>query len=246
MRGLKLIIGAGLVAASSAGTQSINPTDQRMRPTAAVDGSGKVVPLASASAEIETVDAPGGKTAQCAGAVALPTDQARALVSRIASEEHFYANFVLSVAKIESRYVSTAQSDKGAYGLMQLAPETAQRFKADLCDPEDNVRGGVRYLRFLHDRYRNPFFILAAYDAGEEALEANRGVPPYPETVRFVASVVNDFYAWPEPAKITATSSERQVRKESDGGDATAASAPTGAKPAPPGRWSDGFVMHVQ
>ena len=54
-------------------------------------------------------------------------------------------------------------------------------------DPEANVRGGVRFLRFLHDRYKNPFFILAAYNAGEEAVQKSRGVPPYPETVRFVA-----------------------------------------------------------
>ena len=82
---------------------------------------------------------------------------------------------------------------------MQLRPETARRFNVDLCDPEANVRGGVRFLRSLHERYRNPFFILAAYNAGEEAVEKSRGVPPYPETVRFVADVMNDFYAWPDP-----------------------------------------------
>ncbi|SDR63776.1 Transglycosylase SLT domain-containing protein [Rhizobiales bacterium GAS113] len=247
MRGLRLNIGvAALVTAGMAGAQSINATDQRAPATAAVDGSGKVVPLASAPAEVEVVGASGGKTALCAGAVALQPDQARALVNRIATEERFYPDFVLSVAKIESRYVSTVKSGKGAYGLMQLSPETAERFKVDICDPADNVRGGVRYLRLLHDRYRNPFFILAAYNAGEEALETSRGVPPYPETVRFVANVMNDFNAWPEPAKSAATSSAKQVREESDGGEAAAAPSSAGVKPAPPGRWSDGFVMHVQ
>ena len=178
------------------------------------------------------------------------------MVLRIATEENFYPEFVLSVAKIESHYVSAALSPKGAYGLMQLTPETAQRFKVDICAPADNVRGGVRYLRFLHDRYKNPFFILAAYNAGEKAVLESRGVPPYPETVRFVADVMNDFYTWPVtwtgprenrvpagPVSAVAQSTPNIIEIAPA---PQSASAATGSKPMPHDPWSDGFVMHVE
>jgi soluble lytic murein transglycosylase-like protein len=149
---------------------------------AAVDASGRVVPIRQGAAQPAMIGQSGGFP--CAEAAALPVEQAKALVARVAAEEAFYPEFVLSVAKIESGFGSTARSDKGAYGLMQLMPDTAQRFKVDLCDPEGNIRGGIRLLRTLHARYRNPFFILAAYNAGEEAVRKSRGVPPFPETVR--------------------------------------------------------------
>jgi hypothetical protein len=179
----------------------------------------------------------------------MTVDEARALVVRIATEEGFDPVFVQSVAKIESHFNSTALSNKGAFGLMQLEPETAQRFKVDRCDPTDNVRGGVRFLRALHNKYRNPFFILAAYNAGEGAVDSSRGVPPFPETVRFVARVINDIYTWPVPGQ--ADSQRDLPRKMADRPDLTEpgitsaqprASAPTLSSQA---RWNDGFVMHV-
>jgi soluble lytic murein transglycosylase-like protein len=194
------------------------------------------------------------KAAPCsATAVSLSSDQARALVLRIATEENFYPEFVLSVAKIESHYVASARSPKGAYGLMQLTPDTAQRFKVDLCAPADNVRGGIRYLRFLHDRYKNPFFILAAYNAGEKAVLESRGVPPYPETVRFIADVMNDFYTWPvtwtgprdrAPARAAVAQSTPNIIEITPAPQSAAAAS--GSKPPPHDPWSDGFVMHVE
>ncbi len=86
-------------------------------------------------------------------------------------------------------------------------PETADRFSIDRCDPEQNVLGGIRFLRHLWERLRNPFYILAAYNAGEEAVAAHKGVPPYPETVSFVAAVISDFYGYPP---IGATSAPAQ------------------------------------
>lgn len=147
------------------------------------------------------------------------------LVARVAAEEDFYPDFVLSVAKTESRFNSVALSEKGAFGLMQLMPVTAKRFKVDLCDPASNVLGGVRFLRALHQKYRNPFYILAAYNAGEGAVEKNRGVPAFPETIRYVAEVINDFYALPAPGRGAARTSSSK---------ATAQAA-----------WNDGFVMHI-
>jgi len=201
---------------------------------ATVDVSGSVIPLDSSRFRL---DAAAPVPAACAGTKAMAPEEARALVARIAEEEKFSPHFVQSVAKNESRYNSNALSEKGAFGLMQLLPQTAERFKVDLCDPADNVRGGIRFLRSLQDKYKNPFFVLAAYNAGEEAVAKNRGVPPYPETVRFVAQVINDFNGWP-----------------SLGGDARASAQADVLDVAPranPGRpesgrqWNDGFVMHV-
>ncbi|MCO5079786.1 MULTISPECIES: lytic transglycosylase domain-containing protein [unclassified Chelatococcus] len=158
-------------------------------------------------------------------------------MARIATEEKFSPDFVQSVAKNESRYNSIALSEKGAFGLMQLLPQTADRFKVDLCDPADNVRGGIRFLRSLQDKYKNLFFVLAAYNAGEEAVAKSRGVPPYPETVRFVAQVINDFNSWPTPGGDPRASAQPDVVEMAPRADAGRQRA---------GRqWNDGFVMHV-
>jgi hypothetical protein len=135
----------------------------------------------------------------CPGAPALTLEAARDLVKRIATREQFFPDFVLSVSNVESTFVSNAFSGR-AYGLMQLTPATAERFKVDICDPEDNVRGGVRYLRHLHTRFRNPFYILAAYNAGEQTLIERNGLPPFPETLTYIARVMDDFYEWPSIA----------------------------------------------
>ena len=213
---------------------------------AAVDASGKVLPVETLPASTERVDSTFAVVAPCAGVKAIAVDAARALVVRIATEENFYPDFVQAVAKNESRFNSIALSDKGAFGLMQLKPETAQRFKVDLCDPADNVRGGVRFLRALHEKYRNPLFILPAYNAGEGAVEDNHGVPPFPETVRFVAQVINDFYVWPAPGNASRPGRRTAVgQPDLIGPDTPSAAAASPTKAAPEAQWSDGFVMHV-
>lgn len=146
----------------------------------------------------------------CPGATALTQDAARDLVKRIAIQEQFFPDFVLSVSKIESAFVSNAFSGR-AYGLMQLTPATAERFKVDLCDVEDNVRGGVRFLRHLHTRFRNPFYILAAYNAGEQTLIERNGLPPYSETLTYIARVMDDFYEWPSIADGTRSAEAEAV-----------------------------------
>jgi hypothetical protein len=166
---------------------------------AIVSPSGRVVPAPVAGSEVERATEGGAKkTESCPGPGPMPASAARDLVEKIAREENFYPDFVLAVARAESHFQSDAVSPRGAIGLMQLEPETAKHYGVNICDPADNVRGGVRFLRDLHSRYRNPLFILAAYNAGEKALLAHGGVPPYPETVSFVAAVVNDFYDWPK------------------------------------------------
>lgn len=209
---------------------------------AAVDASGRVLPL-----DAFGLDAAPAAAGPCPAAKPMAPGDARALVARIAGEEGFYPDLVQAVAKSESHYDSVALSDKGAFGLMQLLPQTADRFKVDLCDPAGNVRGGVRFLRSLLDKYKNPFFVLAAYNAGEEAVAKSRGVPPYPETVRFVAQVVNDVYGWPGPAPQRGAAGALAAAQPDVVEVAPKDERPRPAAGKPPGKgeWSDGFVMHV-
>jgi hypothetical protein len=99
---------------------------------------------------------------------------------------------VLAVIGIESAGRTDAVSSAGAVGLMQLIPATAERFGvADSADPVQNIRGGVAYLDWLMREFdRDPLMVLAAYNAGEGAVRANAGVPPYAETRDYVPKVL--------------------------------------------------------
>ena len=160
---------------------------------------------------------------------------AEALARKVATEETMDPGLVVAVARAESHFRMDQVSPKGAIGLMQLMPATAKRFGVDACDPADNVRGGVRFLRALQERYRNPMHVLAAYNAGEDAVEQYRGIPPYPETVRYVAAVLNDLNGWPKPAVAGAAGPSRTRR---------ASATPNPSNPE--ASWSQGFVMHVE
>lgn len=99
---------------------------------------------------------------------------------------------VLAVIGIESAGRTDAISSAGAQGLMQLIPATARRFGvADASDPVQNIRGGVAYLDWLMGEFGgDPLMVLAAYNAGEGAVRANGGVPPYAETRDYVPKVL--------------------------------------------------------
>lgn len=99
---------------------------------------------------------------------------------------------VLAVIGIESAGKSDAVSSAGAVGLMQLIPATAERFGVkDSSDPVQNIKGGVAYLDWLLNEFDNdPVLVLAAYNAGEGAVKANSGVPPYAETRDYVPKVL--------------------------------------------------------
>ena len=96
----------------------------------------------------------------------------------------------------ESSYDPAAMSPAGAVGLMQLMPETAKRFGVrDIHDPEQNVYGGARYMKYLLERFDgDKELAIAAYNSGENAvIRAGNRVPPHPETVAFVPRVI-DYY----------------------------------------------------
>jgi hypothetical protein len=101
---------------------------------------------------------------------------------------------VQAVVRVESAFNPSAVSRKGAGGLMQLMPRTASALGVfDRFDPRENIRGGVRHLRYLLGRYRgNVALAIAAYNAGERAVDFHRGVPPYPETEEYVQRVLRE------------------------------------------------------
>jgi soluble lytic murein transglycosylase-like protein len=105
-----------------------------------------------------------------------------------------FETLVQSVAKVESAYDPHAVSPKGAIGLMQLMPDTARRLGADPHDLEQNIDAGARLLRELLAKYDGDVVkALAAYNAGEAAVDRYQGVPPYSETQQYVNKVVRDY-----------------------------------------------------
>lgn len=121
------------------------------------------------------------------------------LIERAAARYDLPAEFLHSVAKAESGYRADAVSGKGAVGVMQLMPSTAQTLGADPHDPQQNVDAGARYLRDLLLKYQHDphqlRLALAAYNAGPGAVERHGGIPPYRETVEYIERVIKQYNA---------------------------------------------------
>lgn len=111
------------------------------------------------------------------------------LIRRLSAEHGVDPGLVRAVIQIESAYQPRARSKKGAVGLMQVMPATGRQYGIrNLWDPASNIRAGVTHLKALLDRY--PLALaLAAYNAGEGAVDRFAGIPPFPETVSYVARV---------------------------------------------------------
>jgi soluble lytic murein transglycosylase-like protein len=115
-------------------------------------------------------------------------------ISEAARKYRIDPAFIAAVIRAESNFVPSAISPKGARGLMQLMPATARRLGvARHFDPRENILGGTAYLAELADRYGDTSveLILAAYNAGEHAVEEFGGVPPYRETLAYVRRVTD-------------------------------------------------------
>ncbi|HMA17831.1 MAG TPA: lytic transglycosylase domain-containing protein [Thermoanaerobaculia bacterium] len=121
-----------------------------------------------------------------------------ALIAAEAKKHGVDAALVSAVIRAESNYEPRALSRKGARGLMQLMPATAKRLEVRKpFDPASNVAGGVKYLKELAERFHHrPELVLAAYNAGENAVESYGGVPPYRETIGYVKKILS----WWTPA----------------------------------------------
>jgi hypothetical protein len=120
-----------------------------------------------------------------------PSVTVNELVASIARRHDVEPSLVDSVIRVESNYNPNAVSSAGAMGLMQLIPSTARRFGVNnTFHPEQNIEGGVRYLKYLMQLYNgDERLALAAYNAGEGAVAKYKGIPPYPETQNYVYQV---------------------------------------------------------
>lgn len=115
------------------------------------------------------------------------------LIRRLAPHYAIDSRLALAMASVESNFNTKAVSPKSAMGVMQLIPATAERFGVlNPFDPEQNIRGGLAYLRWLKNYYRGDVVrMVAAYNAGEGAVDAHGGVPPYAETLAYVVRVLH-------------------------------------------------------
>jgi hypothetical protein len=121
----------------------------------------------------------------------LIVEHIRDTAERYGVSEHLVA----AIIAVESEFYPRAVSRKGARGLMQLMPATASIYNVrDPFDPRENIDGGVRHLKRLMHRYDNNLpLVLAAYNAGEQAVKRHGGIPPYPETRRYVRRVLRKY-----------------------------------------------------
>ncbi len=130
--------------------------------------------------------------------VALAAPERRKLmemVLKLAPEYGVYPRLAMAVIRAESNFNPGAVSPKNAQGLMQLIPETAERFNVKKpFDPEQNIRGGLAYLRWLLAYFKgNVTLVVAAYNAGEGAVNRYGGIPPYTETQIYVKRIRETF-----------------------------------------------------
>jgi soluble lytic murein transglycosylase-like protein len=124
-------------------------------------------------------------------------NQYDSIIETAAAASSVEPNLLRAVILVESGFNSRAVSRTGAKGLMQLMPATASRFGVfNAFDPRQNVAGGARYLKYLLDRFgHNVNLAVAAYNAGEDAVDRNGGqIPPYTETMAYVPRVLK-FYS---------------------------------------------------
>jgi len=142
---------------------------------------------------------PGGGEAgaRAAGGASLKGQALDSLIAEVARQHGVSSALVKAVIAAESAFDPGAVSEKGAQGLMQLMPGTAELMGVeDPFEPRQNVKGGVRYLRHLLDRFGDTVHAVAAYNAGPETVDRHGGIPPYPETQAYVRRVMSYYHRY--------------------------------------------------
>jgi soluble lytic murein transglycosylase-like protein len=117
------------------------------------------------------------------------------IIKQVAGKYRIDPALVHIIIRAESNYDSFAISDKGAMGLMQLMPATAKQYGVNnVFDSAQNIEGGIRYLGDLVKLYDGKTgLVLAAYNAGQEAVRKYKGIPPYPETKAYIAGIMKNY-----------------------------------------------------
>lgn len=147
---------------------------------------------------------------------ALPQHQkVLGLVQQLAPQYGVSPRLAMAIIRAESNFNPTAVSPKNAQGLMQLIPETAERFNVKKpFDPEQNIRGGLAYLRWLLAYFQGNIALVAAgYNAGEGAVNRYAGIPPYAETQGYVKRIREIFRRDDHPFDATVTAPSPELHR---------------------------------
>jgi len=185
--GASCLLFPSLLAAENTIQAFVNPNNGRVVFTNLVDNApAPIPPVLAARTNVLAEEVP---------------SSLRNLVDTISRNYGVDPGLVRAVIKTESNFNRWAVSNKGALGLMQLIPETGRRYGVrDFFDPEQNVDGGVHYLRFLLDKFKgNLDLSLAAYNAGENLVERLGHIPPIPETTNYVRKIRAIYKESPTP-----------------------------------------------
>jgi hypothetical protein len=146
--------------------------------------------------------------------------EVEALVKKLAPQYAIDPQLVLALISVESGFNAKAVSPKNAQGLMQLIPETAERFGVKkVFNPAENIKGGLAYLQWLMALFQGEVkLVLAAYNAGERAVERYKGVPPFAETRHYVKRITGMYRKSTHPysEEIVAPSAIMTVLRRSD------------------------------
>lgn len=193
MRSVVIAAGLALMTAGSASAEARLSTLLRSQSSMSPEYRDMIrppVPGALAGqprrpSRIEAEDYTGG-IAIYSGQPGVYQDMARAAARKHSVPEDLF----LRLVRTESNFRPTAQSHKGAIGLAQLMPQTARLLGVNPNDPKQNLEGGARYLSQQYRRFGDWRLALAAYNAGPEAVQKYRGVPPYAETQAYVKTIL--------------------------------------------------------
>ena len=195
-----VLLAAGLLASTSVQAQIMSVTDvsgRRMFVNADPHPVAKLAPSTSAKPPTIYMSRELTFMGKDRPAVSLDRDGVEKLVREASERYRIDPALVRAVIQTESNWNTSAYSRKGAMGLMQLIPTTAQRFGAnDAFNPKQNVDAGVRYLSALLERYNgNLDLALAAYNAGEGAVDRAHGIPAFRETRNYVQRVQEAYFS---------------------------------------------------